>query len=73
MPIDSSSTARANGIPVIACQQRDQQLHWDCDLWVVDQCPFCGESHEHGAGEGLRSAHCHGGASGSYYLVRRPA
>jgi len=51
----------------------------DCYLWVVSQCPICGEKHTHGGGEldgdprshlSHRVAHCVGiEPPGGYILV----
>lgn len=73
MSIDGSDAARLAGIPVVECHQRNQQPGWACDIWIISKCPYCGDCHVHGAGEGLRTAHCHMGARGDYYLVRKPA
>lgn len=35
----------------VACAQLDDLLYF--------RCPFCGELHQHGAGDGHRVAHCH--------------
>lgn len=70
MAIESVEAARAAGIPVIECQRLPRKPHWACDLFVVSECPFCGERHTHGAGEGDRSAHCAlPGPGETYYLI----
>jgi len=35
---------------------------------IVEECPFCGETHYHGLGDGPRVSHCKHGAG--VYLVR---
>ena len=70
MKINNSASARSAGIHVLQCHQLDQRIGWACDIWVISNCPYCGERHLHGAGEGLRSPHCAAGTPEDYYLVR---
>lgn len=69
--LDSIDAARSAGIPVVECHRRAQRPGWACDAWIIQECPYCGERHTHGAGEGLRSSHCRMGSRGSYYLVKK--
>lgn len=52
-----------------------------CYLWIIPQCPICGEDHEHGGGSlsgnpdnllGSRTPHCLNPGEFSYRLVREP-
>jgi hypothetical protein len=69
--VDSSKVTGPTDVPVVECHCLAQRAGWDCDIWVIDECPFCGDRHIHGAGEGLRSSHCQSGSVRSYYLVEQ--
>ena len=69
--IDSPEAARLAEIPVVECQYRAQRPGGACDMWIIPRCPYCKGRHHHGAGQGLRRAHCAAGAGGTYYLVER--
>lgn len=52
----------------------------DCQWWILDCCPVCGEKHIHGGGPkgadprdylGRRSAHCSTGKPTEYVLVEK--
>lgn len=47
-----------DAIPIISAQSVE---------WVIC-CPFCGEIHRHGLGEGPRISHCSNGKRGYYSL-----
>ena len=53
-----AAAAFAAGFPVVECQRLKQREGWACDIWVIASCPFCGQRHTHGAGDGFRLAHC---------------
>lgn len=71
MVIGSLATAHLMGIPVVECDEIERGPGWACNSWIVAICPFCGERHSHGAGQGLRISHCTPKPSGSYYLVAK--
>ncbi len=51
-----------NTPPVAKVRRSKSGIHW-----VIEECPYCGEEHRHGAPLlGLRCSHC---SSGSYELV----
>jgi len=48
-------------------------------IWVIPECPFCGEEHEHGGGRlgddpkkflGLRVSHCASPSVGGQYILQ---
>lgn len=72
MQIDSAAAARASGYPVIECRRLPKQEGYACDLWIIDWCPFCCQTHTHGAGEGFRTSHCADPIpTRSFYLIER--
>jgi hypothetical protein len=68
--IRCAATAEKYGIPVVECHRHAMREGDACDTWITAPCPFCGQCHSHGAGEGLRSPHCTSRrAPSDYYLI----
>lgn len=49
-------------------------LYRDSEEEPTERCPFCGDTHQHGVGDGHRVSHCSDGIGiekGSYILGRK--